>query len=232
MCLKEYRKILQGGVVRVYTDHKNLTFNTLSVQRVLRWRIFMDEFDLSLGYIEGKNNVLADAFSRLPIMDRSATVGDSNINNKNKQTGTPIDFHTIKVPKDDTLIDDERFFNMVEMFVKDERLHKEELYFNIEEDNEILDLFLNLPPTAEMHNPINIQNIANHQQQDAELLLLYQTNPTQVPMQNINGKKRSDDAIGSEPTNIMESIYTSYISSERDTLVSCYSGPCRRSETI
>ena len=28
-----------------------------------RWRIFMDEFDLSLNYIEGKNNVLADAFS-------------------------------------------------------------------------------------------------------------------------------------------------------------------------
>ena len=64
MCLHEYRKILQGGVVRVYTDHKDLTFNTLSVQRVLRWRIFMDEFDLSLHYIEGKKNVLADCFSR------------------------------------------------------------------------------------------------------------------------------------------------------------------------
>ena len=57
-------------------------------------------------------------------MDRSVTVGDSNINNKNKRTGTPIDFHTIKVPKDDTLIDDERLFCMVEIFVKDERLRK------------------------------------------------------------------------------------------------------------
>ena len=35
MCLKEYQKILQGGVVHVYTNHKNLMFNTLSVQRVL-----------------------------------------------------------------------------------------------------------------------------------------------------------------------------------------------------
>ena len=69
---------MQGGVVRVYTDHKNLTFNTLSIQQVLRWRIFMDEFDLTLDYIEGKNNVLADAFSRLPIMDQSVAVGDNN----------------------------------------------------------------------------------------------------------------------------------------------------------
>ena len=29
----------------------------------------MDAFDLTLDYIKGKNNVLADAFSQLPIMD-------------------------------------------------------------------------------------------------------------------------------------------------------------------
>ena len=162
MCLKEFCKILQGGVVRVYTDHKNLTFNILSVHQVLRWRIFMDKFGLSLGYIEGKNNVLADAFSRLPMVDCSVAVGGGNINNKNKRTGTPIDFHTIKVSKDDTLIDDKRFFNMTETFVKDKQLHKERLYFNVEEDNKIKDLFLNLLPTAEIHNLINMQNIANH----------------------------------------------------------------------
>ena len=35
MWMKEYCKMLQGGVVRVYTDHKNLTFITLSIQRAL-----------------------------------------------------------------------------------------------------------------------------------------------------------------------------------------------------
>ena len=99
-----------------------------------RWRIFMDEFDLSLNYIEGKNNVLADAFSWLPIMDWSFAVGDNN----NRRKGTPINFHTIKVPHDDTLIDDERFFTVEEMYVKDEQLHQDELYFSVEEEEKIL----------------------------------------------------------------------------------------------
>ena len=76
----------------------------------------MDEFDLTLDYIKGKNNVLADAFSRLPIMEQSIAVGDSNKQRK----GTPINFHTIKVPRDDTLIDDKRFFTVKEMYVKDD----------------------------------------------------------------------------------------------------------------
>ena len=68
LCLKEYCKILYGGVINVFTDHKNLAFKTLSVQCILRWRIFLDEFDLTLKYIKGKNNALADCFSWLPII--------------------------------------------------------------------------------------------------------------------------------------------------------------------
>ena len=30
MCMKKYHDILFGGVINVYKDHKNLTFNTLS----------------------------------------------------------------------------------------------------------------------------------------------------------------------------------------------------------
>ena len=40
---------------------------------------------------------------------------------------------------------------------------------------------------GEMHNPINMQNISNHQQQDAELLQQHQHNPILHPMQFING---------------------------------------------
>ena len=37
LCLKEYEKILYGAKqIKVFTDHKNLTFNTFSVKRVLQ----------------------------------------------------------------------------------------------------------------------------------------------------------------------------------------------------
>ena len=116
----------------------------------------MDELDLFLQYIEDTKNVLVNCFS-LPIMDQSVTVGvgNGNMNNKNNQTGTPVNFHTIKVSRDGTFIDDESFFNVEEMYKKDNRIHKDGDYFNVEEDNTIFDLFLNLSQMGEMYNPIN-----------------------------------------------------------------------------
>ena len=87
MTLKEYRKMLWGTKIFIYTDHKNLTFQTFSIQRVLGWRIFIDEFDTTLRYIKGAKNVLADCFSRLPRMEKPS-VGDKEL----KQKGKLVDF--------------------------------------------------------------------------------------------------------------------------------------------
>ena len=65
---KEYSKMLTGAQIILYTYHKKLNFKTFSVQRILRWRLFLDQFDLQIKYIEGNKNVLADCFSRLPRM--------------------------------------------------------------------------------------------------------------------------------------------------------------------
>jgi RNase H-like domain found in reverse transcriptase/Reverse transcriptase (RNA-dependent DNA polymerase)/Integrase zinc binding domain len=65
--LKEFRNILLGHHIRVYTDHKNLTYKNFNTERVMRWRLILEEFGPELLYIKGERNIVADALSRLGI---------------------------------------------------------------------------------------------------------------------------------------------------------------------
>ena len=75
LTLKKYKIMLLGGNLKIYTDHKNLIFRTLSVERVLRWRLHMEQFYYILDYLKGDKNMLANYFSRLPCMDDKILVG-------------------------------------------------------------------------------------------------------------------------------------------------------------
>jgi hypothetical protein len=63
--LKEFRNILLGQQIVVHTDHKNLTCKNFNTERVMRWRLVLEEYGPELLYIKGEDNIVADALSRL-----------------------------------------------------------------------------------------------------------------------------------------------------------------------
>ena len=67
--LREFRTILLGHEIIIYTDHKNLTFDNFTTDRVRRWRLIVEEYAPTIIYIKGVKNEVADALSRLPITD-------------------------------------------------------------------------------------------------------------------------------------------------------------------
>jgi len=140
LCLKEYERILYGAKkIKIYTDHKNLTFKTLSIKQILRWRTYIDQFDVDLCYIPEKENVLADCFLRLPRIEKSISTLEplilgrerpsspqsvmdfnfdcANVNIKSRKrkrepAGTFVNFHKLESPTDDDFeIDSETFLH-------------------------------------------------------------------------------------------------------------------------
>ena len=65
--LKEFRNILLGQKIKVHTAHENLTYETFNSDRVMRWRLYIEEYSPDLHYVKGENNIVADALSRLDI---------------------------------------------------------------------------------------------------------------------------------------------------------------------
>ena len=65
--LKEFKGMLWGQPVKVYTDHKNLMRDALGLtsDRVYRSRLLLEEYGPEIVYIKGIHNTVADATSRL-----------------------------------------------------------------------------------------------------------------------------------------------------------------------
>ena len=67
--LRTYRTMLLGAELHIHTDHRNLTFKSATSQRMLRWRVFIEEFGPILHFIPGEQNTCADYFSRIGMSD-------------------------------------------------------------------------------------------------------------------------------------------------------------------
>ena len=64
--LREFRSILLGAGLTIFTDRKKLIHANINSQQVLRWYLYLKKYGATFKYIKGKYNVLWDAFSRLP----------------------------------------------------------------------------------------------------------------------------------------------------------------------
>ena len=62
---KEFRTILLGHKLKIFTDHKNLTCINFNTDRVLRWILILELYGPDIDYIPGKKNIAADTLSRL-----------------------------------------------------------------------------------------------------------------------------------------------------------------------
>eukprot|EP00957_Ditylum_brightwellii_P098378 7495435-Ditylum_brightwellii.AAC.2 len=67
--LKEFKNILLGYEIEIFTDHYNLTYNNITSDRVHCWQMYIKEFGPSLRYIKEEANVVADALSCLATKD-------------------------------------------------------------------------------------------------------------------------------------------------------------------
>jgi len=106
--LVEYRTILYGNRVLVFIDHRNLTFNCLSSQRALRWRLLAEEFNITLIFRLGASNLAADAISRLPMQNAEDPTAIKTLETKFYDSyvnlpiqsiislNFPLQFHTIQ----------------------------------------------------------------------------------------------------------------------------------------
>jgi len=84
--LKSFRSMLLGAEIHIFTDHLNLTYHKFTTQRVLRQRLYIEEYHPYFHHIAGHNNIIADALSRLPFeenqfKDQVSTNNECLVNN-------------------------------------------------------------------------------------------------------------------------------------------------------
>ena len=66
VAFRKFEYLIRDKYFTLRTDHKNLTYvNDPPSPKVRRWKIAIQEYDFSIEHIPGKENIVADAFSRL-----------------------------------------------------------------------------------------------------------------------------------------------------------------------
>eukprot|EP01029_Cantina_marsupialis_P031725 TRINITY_DN920_c0_g2_i1.p1 TRINITY_DN920_c0_g2~~TRINITY_DN920_c0_g2_i1.p1 ORF type:complete len:1759 (-),score=361.37 TRINITY_DN920_c0_g2_i1:1652-6928(-) len=79
-CLDKVRHYVLGSHVTVETDHNNLRWmGTSKSPKLQRWILNLSHFNFSIVYKPGVDNILADALSRMPLVDDVTELEAKNI---------------------------------------------------------------------------------------------------------------------------------------------------------
>ena len=76
--IKELRTILLGQKLRIHTDHKKLICDFFDIDRVLRWRLIIEEYGTYIEYIKGEKNIVTDGLSRIHLNGNQETTHKSS----------------------------------------------------------------------------------------------------------------------------------------------------------
>ena len=196
---KEFHTILFGGRIIVFTDHKNLThdMSQYTTQRVLRWRLLLEEFGPEFKYIRGEDNVVADALSRVPIGEAGV------INNSDSFFNSFAHYSTISTDLAMTLyyLDDDNYANTALGSVDDRSAMPkcdalvDDVYGTecskprdktVPED--VSDVFLLYPVFDTNLGYCDFKTIAKYQKEDNDIQDALKTNPN-LFVQDLNGHK-------------------------------------------
>ena len=67
---KAFEGMIRGQDLTVHTDHLNLLYQSMPSQRMVRWRLMLKEWHLTIKHVAGVDNDGADALSWLDILDK------------------------------------------------------------------------------------------------------------------------------------------------------------------
>ncbi len=150
--------MLWGQIIKVYTDHKNLTRDALGLtsDRVHRWRLLLEEYAPEIVYIKGTHNTVADAISRL---EYNPKLNSTNEYNHAMQGASKKD---LAHQKWNTFSKHWHWYNETNSQSNTNGVHLNQVFANHSEDDEIY--------------PLTVTEIAEAQQADADLKNCFKRN--------------------------------------------------------